>query len=1148
MKLVSDKIQLSATDLSNHLGCRHLTELNRLCALKEIPKPSWNDPALRVLAQRGDEHEEAYVKYLRDQGFTVESLKGKSFDATISAMERGIDVIVQPALSDNMSSPSAAGTDVHWMGYADLLCKVNTPSALGNWSYEVRDTKLSRNTRAATLLQLSLYTEMVNMIQKHEPVYMYVVKPGNAEKDEAFEIEQFRYVDFKAYYRLTKNALVQVIIGERPLTYPEPVDQCSICRWWKECDSKRHHDDHLSLIAGIRSIHIGELQKQSIATLEQFANRDNPLPKNPGRGTKEAYQKVHAQARIQLQGRLQEKLVHELLPYEKGRGFSRLPDPSKGDIYFDIEGDPYFDQFGLEYLLGYAIINDQELQYHRVWARDRLQERQAFDRFMTFVMARLKIFPDLHIYHFAPYEPAAIKRLSLRHSLHEEDLDWLLRAERFIDLHAVAKEGIRASVERYSLKDLERFTPYVRKVELAVAGSARRAVEFALELNDRASLTEEVLSLVQDYNEDDCLATHALHQWLESLRTELIAQGRVVPRPEPKTGEATEAVEERDIRARSIFEGLTRVLSQDVTEWNEHDKARWLLANLVDFFRRENKSAYWEFFHLHEMGYDDLLDERKGIAGLQYIGNVPLTGRKKSPVHRYSYPPQEVGLEAGSNLHEVMGPEVGSIQSISQESCTVEIKKTEKSKDIHPLCVHEKKVVSIKELTDSICEIANYIIQDGMEGMPYRAAKDLLMKRAPRLKDPYNGKLLQDHEDPLEGSIRVASAMKFGVLGIQGPPGSGKTHTGAMMILKLAQQGKRIGVTALSHKVILNLFEKILELGAKHNIPVSLIHKARDGEILPSGIEIAKENKHALQALDHKKVVGGTAWLWASNDARETLDYLFVDEAGQMSLAHVLAASRSTKNIILLGDPQQLEQPQRASHPEGADIAALSHLLDGHHTMPDHKGIFLPVTRRLHPDITKFTSEVFYEGRLRSLPGLEKQVIHGNTPFAGAGLFYVPVKHQGRQNRSEEEVDTIAGIVYQLTSAVVTWTNANGKTLPLIKDDILIVAPYNAQVAALAERLPGCRIGTVDKFQGQEAAVVIYSMTSSSPQDAPRGMNFLYNPNRLNVATSRAQCVSILVASEKLLEADCRTVEQMRWANALCRFRELALEDTPVTR
>lgn len=1137
MKLLHDHIQLSPTDLSNHLGCGHLTQLNRLLALGKIDKPSWTDPALAVLAQRGDEHEQAYVKHLMAQGLSVESHRGKSVDATVDAMKRGVDVIVQAPLSDQ----AAAGkNNPAWMGYADILRKVNTPSALGNWSYEVQDTKLSRHTRGATILQLSLYSEIVGKLQDREPDYMYVVKPSDSPEVQNFGIEEFRFSDFKAFFRQAKSAFIAVMAGEPPLTYPEPVEQCNICRWWKECDHKRHRDDHLSLVASIRSMHIGELNKHTITTLEQFARAEHPLPRRPSRGNIESYQKIHAQAKIQLKGRLEDKLVYQLLAVEKGRGFTRLPKPSRGDIYFDIEGDPFFEQLGLEYLLGYAFVDDNDaIQYRKLWAKNRNEEKKAFDAFIKFVVAHLAKYPDLHIYHFAPYEPSTVKRLSLRHNLHEEGLDRLLRAERFIDLHAVAKEGIRASVERYSLKDLERFTPFLRKVPLQTASAARRSVEFALELNDQAALTENVLSLVEDYNEDDCLATRALHLWLEELRQELLSQGADIVRPELKTGEATEAVEEQDARAKSIFDGLTNELPENRVDWNEHHQAKWLLANQVNFFRRENKSAYWEFFYLHELSYDDLMEERKGIAGLQYVDNVPLTGRMKTPVHRYIYPPQEVGLEPGSSLHEVMGGEIGTLVSISQESCTVEIKKTDKSRDIHPLCVHEKKIVSAKELTNAICDIANSVILDGMESLPYRAAKDLLMKRSPRLAVSTD-ELLEDGEDVIDGAVRIASRMKFSVLGIQGPPGSGKTHTGAMMILRLAQQGKRIGVTALSHKVVINLFEKVLELGAKNNIPVSLVHKGRDGEVLPSGIVRAKDNKQALRALDGKNVVGGTAWLWAADDAREVLDYLFVDEAGQMSLAHVLAASRSAKNLVLLGDPQQLEQPQRASHPEGADVAALSHLLDGHHTMPDDKGIFLGVTRRLHPRITEFTSEVFYEGRLQSLLGLEKQVIFGNTPFAGSGLYYVPLKHEGNQNRSEEEVDVIARIVYQLTSSVVTWTNASGRTLPLIKEDILIVAPYNAQVAALTERLPACRIGTVDKFQGQEAAVVIYSMTSSSPQDAPRGMSFLYNPNRLNVATSRAQCVTILIASEKLLHADCHTVDQMRWANALCRYTELA--------
>jgi predicted RecB family nuclease len=1130
MKQVSSILHLSATDLSNHLGCKHLTQLNRQVALGQRAKPQWSDPALVVLAKRGSDHEQAYVNFLKLQGRSMVNLNGAGHESTIAAMEKGIEVIVQAEL-----------TKENWTGRSDILLKIERPSRLGNWSYEVQDTKLSKNTRAGAILQLALYTDIVQSIQETEPELMHVIKPGDP-----FDYETYRYADFKAYYRFAKKSLSAFIATADRTTYPDPVEQCGICRWWKECDKQRHDDDHLSLIAGIRSMHIGELQKNEITRLEQFATYKDLSTVSPDRGNKETYFKLHGQAKIQLEGRIQKKLLHEMLAVEAGRGLTRLPSPSGGDIYFDIEGDPFFDQLGLEYLFGYSFENGKgEVEYRKHWAKNRVEEKQAFDLFMNFVMDRLKQFPDLHVYHFSPYEPSTVKRLTLRHSIHESNLDWLLRAERFIDLYAVIKEGLRASVERYSLKDLEHFTKYVRKVDLPTASSARRKVEFALELNDQDSLDEGTLKIVEDYNEDDCVATRFLHLWLEELRAKLVVDGDEITRPELKTGEATEAVEEIEIRARLIFKDLTKNLPVDRDAWNEHDKAKWLLANQLDYFRRELKSAYWEFFRLHELNFDECMDERKAIAGLQYIGDIPLKGRAKLPIHRYRYPLQEIGLTGDETLHEVMGEKIGTVHAISSEECTVDIKKTDESKGRHPVCVHEKDVVTIEPLATAICDIANSILEDGIESMPYRAAKDLLLKRKPRLTADEPGKLLRDNEDIFLGSIRIASSLKNSLLGIQGPPGSGKTHTGAMMILGLASQGKKIGVTAPSHKVIRNLFDKVLELSALHNIRVMLMHKPKEkSEDLPPGLEEAKDNKQALNALSENKIVGGTAWLWASNDAREVLDYLFVDEAGQMSLAHVLAASRAARNIILLGDPQQLEQPQKASHPEGADIAALGHLLDGHKTMPVEKGIFLNTTRRMHPAITSFTSELFYEGRLSSIQELARQNLSGSKIILNAGLFYLPVRHSGNQNKSAEEVEAIERLVKHLVETAVLFIDAQGNERRITRNDIVIVAPYNAQVAALAERMHDCKIGTVDKFQGQEAAIVIYSMTSSTSQDVPRGMNFLYNPNRLNVATSRARVACVLVASDKLSEADCRTVDQMKWTNALCRYKEMAVEIT----
>jgi uncharacterized protein len=387
---------------------------------------------------------------------------------------------------------------------------------------------------------------------------------------------------------------------------------------------------------------------------------------------------------------------------------------------------------------------------------------------------------------------------------------------------------------------------------------------------------------------------------------------------------------------------------------------------------------------------------------------------------------------------------------------------------------------------------------------------------------------------------RICKELDDGVLPIQGPPGSGKTYVGARAIADLART-KKVGVTAVSHKVIDNLLEQIHKCIPSGAQPIRLVHQ-HAGEA-PPGVEYVRTSVQALNAIGPGTVVGDTVWLWSSDDAEGSLDYLFIDEAGQMSLAHALAAARAARNVVLLGDPQQLEQPTKGAHPEGADIAALVHVLGKDRaTLTDDQGLFLDRTYRLHPNICSFTSELYYEGRLRSIDELERQRLEGDTPFAGAGLFLVEVPHEGNQSRSNEEIDAVARIVGHLIAGT-QWTDHEGRTRPLEPSDVLVVAPYNAQVSALRRTLAPLgvtRVGTVDKFQGQEAPVVIYSCTASSPQDAPRGMAFLYDPHRFNVATSRARGAVIVVASPSLFEPDCRTPEQMRWANGLCRYREVA--------
>jgi len=474
---------------------------------------------------------------------------------------------------------------------------------------------------------------------------------------------------------------------------------------------------------------------------------------------------------------------------------------------------------------------------------------------------------------------------------------------------------------------------------------------------------------------------------------------------------------------------------------------------------------------------------------------------------------------------------------VDRTALTIDVRKGPKQAENHPTAVFEHTHVRTGVLEDAIYAIGEQMA----EGTLGTVARDLLLALPPRLSSgPFAPK---PNEPAVDFATRIVGDLEGTVLAIQGPPGSGKTYSGGHMIFELIKQGKKVGVTATSHKVIRNLLDAVRE--AAGTVAVRLGHKRdeEEGDTAASQVQTFGDNPDALQALQSGsvQVLGGTAWLWARPEFASSVDVLFVDEAGQMSLANVLAVSGAARSIVLLGDPQQLDQPQQGSHPDGVNASALQHILGEHQTIPPDRGIFLPTTWRLAPSICSFTSELFYEGRLQSKPGLEHQRLIGAKALDGDGLWVVPVEHDGNRNWSAEEIETVAALVAQLTAGA-RWVDEHGKERPLTGEDLLVVSPYNAQVARLTERLAGtgARVGTVDKFQGQEAPVVIYSMATSRPEDAPRGMEFLYSLNRLNVATSRARCAAILVASPRLFEPECRTPRQMKLANALCRFRELA--------
>ncbi|CAN5633190.1 TM0106 family RecB-like putative nuclease [soil metagenome] len=1194
-----------ATDIANFLACPHIATLKREEAEGRITKIIYADPGAELLRRLGLAHEEKYLNELKARGiFVVEVPTDTATEEpgrkptrvpwaeaealTREAMVAGAAAIyqatfVQPAwgayVHDEWASDGDGGgrdargptgedrgPTVMWGGRADFLIRVETPSKkLGSWSYEVVETKLAKSTKAGAIIQLCLYSELVEAIQGTVPEKMHVVLGGGA-RPEVFSVQ--RYL---AYFRKIKRDF-QAAIAARPVTFPEPVEHCGICDWFSHCDERWHTEDHLSLVAGITRNQRKALVEREVTSVVKLGSLTLPVTPKIERIAPAPLKRIREQARVQVEGREKGEPVYELTdPNEATKepaqadeqtekwkreeaerrqlyGLAALPSPSHGDLFLDFEGDPFAFEQGLEYLIGMVMIaEDGTPTYDTLWSFDPAAEKKAFVEFIRRMKELRTRYPNMHIYHYAPYEPTAIKHLAGRHGVCADEVDELLRAEVFVDLYRVVRQGLRASVESYSIKKMEPFYGFTRTVPLRDARSSLQAFETVLALGDEPENAQEILSTIAGYNRDDCVSTWRLREWLETLRGELEAKlGSSIPRPELKSGAPSDDLEEQLSEIAILKERLVAGLPEQESEWTNDHRAGWLLAQMLEWHRREEKSMWWEYFRLCDLSDDELVEDKNALGGLVYQGVVEET--KRSFVHRYKFPVQDHTINRARNVHDPRTQGLaGEMVRIDESNRTVHLKRGKSSEKPHPTALIADNYVSSKEQVKSLLRIARWVAEKGLqpEGVDssFRAARDCLLGQSPRLKVmsiPEGIKGLS----PLEAAKKLALALDSSILPIQGPPGSGKTYTGAHMVLELIRAGKLVGITAGSHKVISNLLAALCKAAEETHTNLSIVQKPNEFD----GCEHAfvtqtDDNGEVLDKLHtgEAPVAAGTAWLWSREEMAGAVDVLFIDEAGQMSLANVLAVSPAAKSVVLLGDPQQLDQPQKGVHPPGAEVSGLAHLLNGRATIEPHQGLFLAESWRLHPDICAFTSEVFYDGRLRARSENAQQRLNAEGPLDGTGLRFLPVNHTGNQSDSMEEVARITELVEGLLQAEATWTNKEGETDRLKLKDILIVAPYNAQVALLARTLlDGARVGTVDKFQGQEAPVVIYSMTTSTPEDAPRGMEFLYSSNRLNVASSRAQCVTVLVANPGLFEVQCKTPRQIELANAFCRYLEMA--------
>ena len=1033
---------------------------------------------MELVFRKGREHEAAYLQRLKNEGKTVAEISLEpDFDweraarETVEAMSAGVDVVFQAALVGE-----------GWRGLADFLMRVETPSALGSWSYEALDTKLARHAKPAYILQLCFYSERVEAIQGVAPALIHVLL-GNLTQ------ESFRPEEFGAYYRRVCHRLEE-FVADPPPTVAWPCDQCSSCSFRPLCDAGWDAVDHLSRVARIYRPQIERLGTIGIATLAGLGVA--PAEPVPAGMAADSFEKLRGQAALQFSARVTGRDDFVVLEPQPGSGLALLPDPSPGDLFFDFEGNPFWDHEGsLEYLWGISDVDDV---FTPDFASSREEERAAFERFIDFVHARLVVHPELHVYHYAQYEMTALRRLMGRYGTREAELDDLLRRGVFVDLYKVVKGGVRVSRPGYGLKELEAFLPLKRRAEIKDGGTSIVAFEEWMLTRDQA-----ILDGIAAYNREDCIATRLLRDWLLERRADALKEFGPFPLPEPVESKPLPPEKESRVALREAL-------------LPTGDEACMLSGRLLDYHDRERKPVWWWFFDRLEMTAEELVEDAESIGALAPTGESELV--KKSLVHGFTFPAQEHKLGLGRDVRDpATGASAGEIVELDRDRRTLRLKRGPSLNGVPlPIALIPGGPYWTGDQEDALERIGRSLLD---RTGSYPAIESVLRR------DPFERDI---QTTDLNEMVKLLLSLDGRHLVIQGPPGSGKTWTSGRLIALLIQAGKRVGVASTSHKAIHKLLAEVEDAAGELGVPFDGKKKASGGNPESEYPGPAVENVFDNADCTDCELLGGTAWLFSDPDLDGTLDYLFIDEAGQVSLADACAMGTCARNLVLVGDPQQLPQVQQGTHPDKSEASVLEHLLDGHATIPPDRGLFLERTYRLHPDVCAYISEEFYEGRLLPAPVTATRT----TPF-GTGLRYLPVEHAGRRQESSEEAEAVGAEIERLVAAGVSVS------------EIKVVAAFNAQVERIKAVVPeGVEVGTVDKFQGQEARVVFYSMASSSGADIPRGLGFLLSRNRFNVAISRAQCLAYLVCSPRLLEVDCKTIDQMRLANALCRYVELA--------
>lgn len=1129
MHFESDQIIYSPSDLTLYMESPYASLMEHLACIEPctLDLADKEDPLLSVLQHKGLQFEQEILASFRSQGLQVVSIeRGKNaYQDTLNAMHKGVDVIYQAAL---FLYP--------FKGYADFLIKVEGDSGLGAFHYEPWDIKLSKTVKPQFVIQLCCYAEMLEVIQNKRPNRITVVT-GDKQQVQLATNEHFYY------YLHLKERFLEVHGHFSKEDLPDPADSDRFGRWSAYANERLIALDHLTQVATITKSQIKKLNKAGIKTMQSLIE----LPQLRVKGIQpEVLQRLQLQANIQKMSMGKEKPLYELLPHDnqKKSGLALLPPASPLDVYFDIEGFPLVEG-GLEYLWGIAYFDEKGVrQYKDFWAHDKAQEQTAFQSFIEWVFERWQRDPQMHIYHYANYEIAACRKLMGRYGICEAMVDTLLRNEVFVDLYKIVKGCLRLGEPRYSIKNVEHLYRGKRDTEVGSGGDSVVVYERWREDPDGDSWqSSSILKAIRDYNIDDCYSTQELVDWLRARQQEngifYLGKTEIVPDPENET--ITESTRLRD----KVLEKANHLKTQAL---EQQSKVASLFAWTLEFHRREKKPMYWRLFDRLGSSFEELFDDIDCLAYCVRTDKSPYkpTPRSKNLAYEYRFDPSQE-FKAAADKYKVLGEERPDGKTLSV-TVVKEDSRLNEGIIVLQTGVNLSEVVTLipdedinaEPIPTAIMHRAEQFYQGQLENT---AIHDFLMRNPPRITGMLSDSPIAPSHEPVTRLTQIISAvinLNNSYLTIQGPPGSGKTYTAKHIIAELLKQGKRIGISSNSHKAINHLLISTAEYCKKEGISAYFAcTKETDESLTKLDISIF-ENKSIAGNLRPACVIGTTAWGFARPDLENSFDYLFIDEAGQVSVANLIAMSRATKNIILMGDQMQLGQPSQGSHPEESGASILDYLLHTTPTIPENMGVFLGTTYRMHSAVNQFISDAIYEGKLESAVENDKQRILVPEAYQGilnkeAGIISLPVMHEGNTQASDEEVEQIVLLTQDLLGR--TFIDKDGKERLIDWQDILYVAPYNHQVNKLRQALgEQAKVGSVDKFQGQEAPIVFLSMCASSGNESPRGIDFLFNKNRMNVAISRAQCTAIIVYSPMLLDTCASNLEQMEMVNLFCRL------------